>query len=352
VNQAAEASANLGDELELFIDANAPQDRFGDKYNENSRQMIFVAGHVNPKWPAALIWQKEKNPGVKAASRLRPWGYTMEIQIPKALFPYWKDHPELDAIGLEGLVSDADAPGLDIHDAALKGALFFFTYYNYHFLSPKKLSRLNLEKEPVTLAKMPPAGKPPEAESADALLQLLDSNKPWKVPTAAVVEKWSPEMQKAILFLLARQPDARISDYPSAAVIKELSAREDMQSHAAAQYALEALAARHAMPVADLYEPCGKSEDGSLVLTYAWCCGANGDAAAATPRLTELLGHKIVRVRMMAALALGMLKDKAAVEPLKKLAEQDPVEDVRKQATDSMKKLGVASDENPANPVK
>ena len=101
INDAGADDCFAGDDFEVFIDANPPAARFGEKYNENVRQLIFVPGLVNPRFPNTFVWKAEQNPGVTAASRLRPWGYSIEIKIPKALFPNWAANPDMDSIGFD-----------------------------------------------------------------------------------------------------------------------------------------------------------------------------------------------------------------------------------------------------------
>jgi len=353
-NTAGEHNPHEGDDFELFIDANAADHRFADKVNENVRQYILVPANVNLKWSEPYIWTSNKQADKpKVATRLLPFGYAIEIAIPKASFPYWKEHPELDAIGFDGMITDADAPGIDIHHPAMKGALYFGTAER-HVTSPKHLSLLKLEAEPVTLTAAKPTTMPTAKEMLDQLaaktrgsavmlvamrvLDMIDDAKAADVASAAIGHE-STQVQKAGLQILAQRPKLDAPVEKIVDVVKTMAVKEDLDSQSAAQYGLVALAVRKKMPVADLKDACLKTNDPALVLTYAWCCGINGDKAA-TPILADLLkNNKNPRVQMMAALAMGLLQDKAAIEPLTQ-AKSDPNGDVQRQVKDSLKKLG------------
>ena len=361
VNTADNAAPNNGDDLELFIDASDPADRFGEKYNENVRQYIFVPAYANPKWTKPFIWQGDKRPA-KKASRLRPWGYTMEIAIPKASFPHWKDHPEMDSVAFEGFIADTDSPGVDGHHPSPKGALFFGKFH-WHAMTQKEFGVLKLEKEPVNL-RAPTQEPTTDTKKATIEKIIKDAETiaggPVYIPGAAQAildamggenaarlaqiprDHYSSDTAKAALFVSAQRPDLKVSTDRILQVIKLEAAESDMASVAMAQYGLMALARRQKMPLVEMRDVCVKNGDPSLLLTYAWCCGINGDKKA-TPILADLLKNDNIRIRMMAILSMGELGDKAAIEPLKTMLTGPRIShnDVRLQAEDSLRKLGV-----------
>ncbi|HEY8666676.1 MAG TPA: HEAT repeat domain-containing protein [Tepidisphaeraceae bacterium] len=355
VNNADEKLPNNGDDLELFLDANPADARFGDKNNENVHQIMFVPGGVNPLWEKAFIWQREKNPGVEAASRLRPWGYTMQIKVPKELLPNWKEHPDLDAIGFEGLIGDADAPGVDCHHPALKGALFFGTPAR-HFLAPAQFMLLKLPKEPIKWGEVRREPKPKADEFIESLkkldwfvpemlaqtaLDLIDDPRAAEV-AAAMIRVNDPAMCKAGAQILAVRPALK-------APIDELielatpTAKERAHSREITGYAMMALAERQKLPAEKFFDLYGKNDDPQLRLTYLWCCGVNRDAAI-VPRLLEILRKDpSTRARMMAALALGEIGGQDTLQELQKFAEKEPGSDVRNQALNSIKQIQAAA---------
>ncbi|MCL2701285.1 MAG: HEAT repeat domain-containing protein [Phycisphaerae bacterium] len=378
-NSTGPNNPNEGDDLELFIDANAPDKRFAETNNENTRQIMLVAGNVNPAWREPFIWQSDKT-AVKprATSRLTPHGYTMKIAIPKASFPYWKENPDLDAIGFDGLICDADAPGVDIHHPAQKGALFIGTHAR-HFMAPVHMSLLILERNKTAVTPLPsgldfqptlpaegllkqlrflavaePTSKfipaadlahshysplPPGPGSealAQAVLDLIDDPRAGEVAAAAVMSR-SHLVAKAGMLLLARRPNLPLPETLMENV-KWLAARKDPHAVAAVTYAMEALAVRQQLPVQDMFALVKPADDASLSLTFMYCCGLNGDKTA-TPILLKILKEDPnFRMRMMAAMALGMLQDLTALDALQE-ATQDKNGDVRLQAKDAVQKL-------------
>ena len=373
-NTARPEEPNLGDDLELFIDANAPGERFAETKNDNVRQIILVPGNVNPAWRETFVWQSDKSAGKpRAASRLTPGGYVMEIAIPKASFPYWKDHPDLDAIGIDGIVCDADAPGAEVYHPAIKGALFLGCYAS-HFVSPKDLSLLTLEKEPVILAEdraattpMPPtaeqvlsllaaSGPPtrtlagpgglpvespfppsPGAEAlAQAVLDLIDDPRAGDVAAAAVNSR-SHLVAKAGMMLLARRSGLPLPESMTQRVLW-LAGRKNPDAVAATAYGMEALAVRGKFPIPTMHALAKSANDPTLSITFLYSCGLNGDKAA-TPLLVGILrDDPNFRMRVLAALALGMLQDPAALDALRE-ATTDKTRDVTYQARDAIQKI-------------
>jgi len=390
-NNAPPESPNLGDDLELFIDASGPEQRFADTNSENTRQIMLVAGDINPAWREPFIWQSSQTAEKpRAASRLTPWGYTMEIAIPKASFPYWKEHPELDAIGFDGIVCDADAPGVDIHHPAQKGALFFATYAQ-HFLKPTHLALLVLEKEkssrypsraryeglpwrpdfityvPVTTEQVleglaafsssptkfipgadlahshvsPRPAEPGATPLAQWVLNWIDDPRAGEVAARAVASR-SHRVAKAGMLVLARRPSLPLPESFMEDVTR-LAGRKDPEAIAAVNYAMEALAVRGQFPVQDMFKLVKPADEPSMSLTFMYCCGLNGDKAATPVLLTLLKDDPNFRMRMMAALALSMLKDPAALDALQE-ATADKNGDVRLQAADAIKKIQAAGE--------
>jgi len=368
-NTADPETPNLGDDIELFIDANGPDKRFAETNNENVRQIMLVAGDINPAWREPHIWQSDKTAEKpRAASRLTPHGYTMEIAIPKASFPHWKENPDMDSIGFDGFLVDADAPGVDIHHPALKGAHCFCTYAQ-HFLKPAHLSLLVLEKEPVSIphshwralpgptwesgpstkfipgadlahshtSPLPPS---PGAEVwAQKVLDLIDDPQADLIAADAIKSR-SHLIAKAGMLVLARRPNLPL---PEAMMeeTKRLAARKDPEAVAAVLYAMEALAVRKQFPVADMFAITKPSTDPAVWLTFMYYSGLNGDKAATPILLNILKNDPNFRLRMMAALALGMLQDPTALDALQE-ATSDKDGDVRLQAADAIKKIEAA----------
>jgi hypothetical protein len=345
INTSDENHPWFGDDFELFIDANPPDARFADKPNENVRQLVFVPAYVNPKWTKTFIWDAKRNPGVEAASRLRPWGYTIEIKIPKALFPAWKANPDMASIGFDGMCGDADSPGVDFAHPAVKGNLFFLTV-DMHHKNPKALSLAKLEKDPVTLKpKVTVRPLPEEPWSDQGLLDYLGNNDTGRLALTVLTDD-TLASAKAPLFIFSHCPDLKI---PAGSLQKFSKVAEVGQEEAnhpgyreIAEYAMMAMAVRGKLPAKDLFKLYGRCEDKELRLTYLWSCGVNKDAAI-VPDLLTILDDKNIRMRMMAIWALGEIGDKSVVEELNKIAEKDKESYVKGQAADALKKLGAAT---------
>ena len=348
VNTTEDSSPNNGDDLEIFIDANPVESQFGQANNENVRQFMFVPAYADARLTKPLVWPAGKSQGVLAASRLTLDGYVLELAVPKALLPNWKTDPDLAQIGFDGLAGEADAPGVDIQHPALKGALFFLTHER-HFRNPRKLARLKLATEDVKLLQMLPeevvakhAPIPTAEMAAQELLDRIAAKDAAREAGELLKSSKKPIVRKAALQVLAARPELDAPVDAIATMVAQLAKDKGLDARAAAQYGLMALARRGKMPVDKLYDTCGTSADPQIKLTYAWCCGINGDKAA-TSKLIAMLKDDNFRVRMMAAWAMGVLKDPAAVEPLTKLAAQDANVDVKLQAQDSLEKLAPAA---------
>ena len=86
-----------GDDLEIFIDANSEKALFAENRNENCRQIILLADYLSTTQRGAdAIWSDLPAEGIILSSKIRPWGYILEVQIPKAIFPNWKKNPQQD----------------------------------------------------------------------------------------------------------------------------------------------------------------------------------------------------------------------------------------------------------------
>jgi hypothetical protein len=146
VNTSDAKDPYYGDDFELFIDANPKDKRFAAARNENCLQFVFVPARVNPNWPEVFVWQTEKFPGLKAASRLVPGGYVIEVAVPKALFPHWKENANLDAIGFDAIVEEADSPGVDAAHPSIEGVMWMMRQGN-HFMTSEGLGEVRLGQE-------------------------------------------------------------------------------------------------------------------------------------------------------------------------------------------------------------
>ena len=344
-----------GDDFEVFIDASPVQSRFGKAMGENVRQLIFLPAYVNPRFDRAVVWQAEKCPGVKAVSRLRPWGYTLEIKIPKALFPNWKAHPDLDSIGFDVCVNDADSPGFDPPHAAMKDAMFLLQPAA-HFMSPEKLGVMDFGREvfgATTAPSTAPVAMAPQAlidqlkvatpENAEALAQeVLDAIADGRAAeiAAAAVGSSQTAIRKAGLVGLAKRPqlDAPIQVLKTIVEPEPRAGYGDVPNADLRSYALVALAARHQLPAGSLFGYYARVSSPELRLTFVWCLGANADRTMAAD-LAKLLYDGNIRVRMMAALSLGELGDASCLGALEEMAQHDPHHYGRQQAEAIIKQI-------------
>jgi len=334
INDAGPANAFSGDDLEVFIDANDPASRFAAKTNENVRQLIFVPAFVNPRFKQTFVWHKEQCPGVVAASRLRPWGYTIEIKIPKALFPNWQAHPDLDSIGFDLCANDADASGVDLYHAALKDAMFLLAPAA-HFQSPAKLGQLSFDGKP---AKALPKVVVPEVSEAEQLLDAIAAPDVARIETALASRDEAG--RKAAVEILAKRPELNV---PVDALLQMVtpdakSGYGQLGAPDLLTYALIALAERQQLPVAKLFGTYARVGDPALRLTFIWCCGIQGDQSVA-PELAKLLYDGSVRIRMMAAISLAALGARAVLPALQELRDNDPHPYGRGQAEWALKQI-------------
>lgn len=336
-NDAAPAELYLGDDFELFVDANPPAAQFAAQRNANARQFICVPGWVNPALPpGGAVWQAADNPGVTMASRLRPWGYVIEVAIPKALFPNWAADPALASVGFDVMLGDADSPGMDGPHGAIKHAGFLLSPGN-HFQTSEKLGRLVLApgRAPAPAAAPATVADPALRSATDlrareektrlaAVQPCLDAL--GEAALAARSPAWTfdrsnPELDKAQLFALAKRRDLPA---PVPALRRLCTPPPDGKPLPAEvlSYALAALAQRKALPATDWGAFYSGAADPQVRLTWVWCLGVNGDHAA-VPDLVNLLTDANLRVRIKAAIALGALGDATALPALAKMAKED-----------------------------
>lgn len=339
INDGTAETPFFGDDFEIFIDANPPETRF-TKTNENVRQLIFLPAYLNPAFPQPLIWQAEKNPGVVAAGRFRPWGYTLEVKVPKALFPNWQAHPEMATIGFDACINDADASGVDAIHPAIKGALFLSTA-GTHFMSPEKLSTLQFGEKPVKLksgSRFTGLSRKVNTNDPQAVLDAIDSRQAAKIAAKAIASD-VPAARKAGLLLLAKRPELPAPVPALLDIIKEPAVEGVLGTPDLRTYALIALAQRKQLPAGQVFDMYGNyTADPALRITALWALGINGDKAV-TPQLIGLLKDKNLRARMMAAMALGNLHDATALEPLAAMAKDDAHQYARIQAEKSIAQI-------------
>ena len=350
-NTAPPADVYAGDDFEVFIDASPTEARFGKTMGENVHQLIFMPAYANPAFPQTLIWQAEKCPGVTAASRLRPWGYTLEVKIPKALFPNWKANPDLASIGFDVCVNDADSPGFDPPHAALKQAMFLLQPAA-HFMSPEKLGLLDFSQETVAATTAPStasvtaAATPPQdlidqlqastPDNAERLAQqVLDSIADDRAADIAAAAVGSPQalIRKAGLLILAKRPQIAAPLQALKTIVEPdpRPAYGELSSPDLRSYALIALAQRQQLPAASLFGLYTRALPTDLRLTFIWCLGVNADRAL-VPDLAKLLYDGNIRVRNMAAISLGELGDPSCLAALGEMAAHDPHHYGRQQA--------------------
>ncbi len=353
-NEATPEDIFNGDDFEVFIDANLPAEQFAKTPNANVRQFIFLPAWINSKYPAGLIWQAEKNPGVKMASRLRPDGYSIEISIPKELFPGWKEHPENTTIGFDVVVGDADAPGLDGPHSSLKYAMYLLGA-GFHPGSPETLGTLVFDQVNDTLTKPAPAVEvSPTATLLTALadpasdplmlaqqiLDRFDDAQAAEIAKIAVSHPAEP-VRKAGLLLLARRSDlpAPVDALKTMLAPPKDAGYAQLNGHDWRTYALVALAGRGKLPVHDWFGTYTRlMASQSLELTYLWCLGINGDRAAVSD-LVKLLYDSNLRVRIKAAMALGQLGDPLSLPALEEMAANDPHHYGRNEAKIAIAKI-------------
>lgn len=344
-----------GDDFEVFIDANPPEARFAKVKNENVRQLIFLPAYLNPQQPKDFVWQAANCPGVVMASHLTPWGYQIEISIPKALFPAWKANPEMDSFGFDVQAVDADSPGQDGMHPSYKYACILLTP-GVLFDSSVDYGNATVSPQPATLVEPPAASRTlldidamlariPTATEADAptLAQaLLDNMRNVRISEAinVALDSKLETLRKTALFMLAKRPEiaAPIDKLLAIAAPLKDVAYGQIGAHDILCYTLVALAERHQLPVDDWFGFYTRLPNPQVSLTYCWSLGINGDRHA-TPLLAKLLYDSNLRIRIKAAMALGELKDPNALPALEEMLANDPHHYARVEAQNSIKKI-------------
>lgn len=343
-----------GDDFEIYLDANPPEQQFAKTKNENVRKFVFVPAYILRGDDKGSIWQPDTNPGVTLASRLRPWGYTIEAKIPKALFPNWKTNPDQETIGFDVQVNDADSPGLDGPHTSMKFARFLLSPAA-HFASPAALGALKIEPQPVTLTPAAEADtkklRPEEVidqvktatdENAEKTAQLILDNisddHAAEITAAALTAK--PRLvHKAGLLVLAKRPQlAAPIEALQAALEPNARAYGEFGNAELVSYGLVALAERHKLPAKQWFGFYSRVADPRIRLTFLWCLGINGDRES-IPNLTKLLYDGNLRVRIKAAMALGQLGDPTAISALEEMVKNDPHHYARNEAERAIQQI-------------
>ena len=330
----------VGDEFEVFIDANPPEKRFQAELNENYAQFIFVPEHLWENSTGTFIWRTAKYPGVTAASRLTPLGYTFEVAIPKDVVPYWQAHHDMDSIGFDVQIGDIDNPGLIGHDAGPKINMELLQPFP-HFRSAVELSTLQFDPK----VKKTPRYK----ERAERALpgyasaqQLLDNfNAPGIERKANASLGRADLARKAALFILLKRTELTADTEAISAILKEpvdTSPRGWLLD--ARVYALMVLAERKKLPAAHTLQQFGTSEDLVLQQTALWAIGVNGDASV-TPELAQLFNHTTGLTQEIVAISLARLGDRSSVAMLKTIASRDRGQTFGMLSLQLLKDLGI-----------
>ncbi len=340
INDVADDAVFQGDDFEIFLDTRSLDARYTKRPNDpNVRQLVFIPAFINPRFSQVYLWKAEQYPGVVAASRLRPWGYTIEVKIPRSVFPYWREHPELSSVGFEVCINDADASGVDLYHAAIKHALFAFRPWA-HFLSPEKLGELTFASEPIALGEAPaPVAETPAQRLLDNLADLKSAG----LVNEALGAK-DREVRKAALMALAKLPTLPVSIDTVRTLIRPPADRSygRIADPDLLTYALVILAQRKQLPVKDYFGYYLRVIDPGIRLTYLWCAGINGDRTIRAD-IEKLLLDGNIRVRNMAAIALGMLGDPQSLPALREMVDNDAHHYGREQAKVAVKQIETGS---------
>lgn len=321
-NEGNAESPWVGDEFEIFLDANPANTRFQDGTNENYAQFIFVPEHLWPHAHGTFIWRSAKYPGVVAASRITPLGYTIEVAIPMDVVPNWKAHHELDSIGFDVQIGDIDSPGLIGHDAGSKIYMDLLRP-SQHFRSAAQLSTLQFDAEvtPSQPRKALPDHTLPGYDQAQRLLDHFDA--PGIARQANAVLGHADLARKAALFILSKRAELSANTRAIAAILR---APEDNSPAGfmldTRVYALMALAERKALPASETLTRFGNSDNLVLQQTALWALGLNGDRSVA-PALAKLYAATTGPTKEILAFSLARLGDNSSVATLKEIAQRD-----------------------------
>jgi hypothetical protein len=353
-NDAGKDDIYNGDDVEVYVDANPPDKQFAKDKNDNVHQFIFIPAYMNPGFPDGLIWQADQYPGVQMASRLHPWGHTIKIKIPKALFPQWKEHPEQNVIGFDFQVNDADSPGLDGPHSSIKYWAYLLTPAP-HFQSPEALSTLSIEAQPVAMGKASDASakkiaadeliamlKTATVQNADTLAQQvfdrIGDERAGEIAAAALACQ-PKALKKAGLYFYAKRPAlAAPVEVLQAMLEPKVGDGDEFGDPELISYAMVALAERGKLPAKRWFGFYTRLADPQVRLTFVWCLGANGNKEI-VPDLTKLLFDGNLRIRIKAVMALVRLGDPAAIPALEEVAVNDPHHYVRGEAENAVKTL-------------
>jgi len=358
INQSTAESPFMGDDFEVYIDAGPAGVRFTTSKTPDYMQLIFLPGHLNTALPRPLIWQGKARPGVQAASRLRPWGYSIEIAIPTALFPNWAANPGLDSIGFDVMTTDCDTAGIDCHHAAVKSSCYALSPAQHH-ASAEHLALLKLEQgvpllpSPIAgqektysinrLCKMAKTATPENAEMvAQAILDRIDDKQAGKLADAAVRSP-QPLVRKAGLFVLYQRKELKAPVAQMAGLLSIHAQTETIPPTLTEQsvwvYAMLALAERGQLPVIAASPYTMAINVPAVRLSTIWALGLNADGKAVKELSAALHDEKNYRARMAAALALGILGDPAALPALQETETKDADMYCRQQAKEAIAKI-------------
>ena len=340
----------VGDDFEVFIDASPPATRYGTGVNENCLQLTFVPQRLWNGSSQTFVWDAQKRPGVVAVSRVTPTGYTIEIKIPKALFPNWKATPDLSEIGFDVMVSDNDWPGLSGHDAGGKEAMFALQP-DQHFRTAAKLGTLLLDRSVARWLAVPapPDGADlPDYAEAQRLLDHFDGRNIGREIDRALHSR--DISRKAALFILANRPKLAGD---TAQMIDTLTPPDPLPADWSAidprVYAMIALTARGKLPAAVVARLYGSSDDVVLRSTALYCLGKNGDKSIVSELVrlykasegsiqTPAKGndHEII------ACSLAELGDATGADMLQMVVARDRTQRTGRRCAELLKQLGIA----------
>ena len=361
-----------GDDFEVYIDANPPDKRYADAINENDGHYTVVPAHVSLTYPLGLIYPHDKVAGVKCATRLRPFGYTIEWAIPKALLPNWQAHPTMSSVGFDLQVSDADAPGLIGHDPADK-AILYLMHPDFHFKSSLTLGELDFDPKmtfPAVTMPRPPAPVslqhifdglsgvtqiPPDELAQDILDNINDPEIGEIVEVAS--RSTHPSILRAAGLVYARQrafsipadgfPDLVPTTAGESPIASNKSIASDSTNHYSDPddsyyaYALLALAERHQLKADRIFTDYQVLSDPALRLTFWWCLGINGDTSM-VPKLAIAYAGSTGQDKLVIAWSLAMLGDRTGAPTLEDAARNDPNQAFGKDAAVLLKQLGMS----------
>ena len=326
-NQAEYLEPWVGDDFEVFLDANDPAKRFNATLNENNIQFLFVPAHINLAFTPGFALRAETYPGLQFATRLRPFGYTIEIAIPKALLPNWKAHPDLDGVGFDLQLADVDTTVVADHDPSGKAELFLLQP-DAHFKTAEKLGLLHLPSVAVTPGEAAPPAPMltdrqliealrnpalPDGELAQQVLDSIDGKRAARIAAAAVAQA-GPLTRKAGCLLLAKRPELPVDPKLLQAILADPN-WDKAPLPETVSYAMVALALRHQMQPAAIYANFANAADIPTRLTFLWCLGENGDRSI-VPALIETYKNTNGNVQRTAALSLAQLGDSTGVPTL------------------------------------